>query len=231
MPRAYLRLDPAFDERKHAYPDGAYAALVATFCLAEHQPERGRFRSADYLARLLGRRGKWVKYLLEMGDVVETSDGRAYVDGWDEWQEGDVTVRERMARLRDRRNKGRNDVTEPSSLPAIAVAQGGSGGVSGGKDGASDAPKPRTQRQVAHQWLTDHGAAVPTGWALKTLDELVKVFGVKSVVASWESAGSEVRTSNQYVRHAERELAPTAPTRITKYLEHAPKEVSNAFDR
>ncbi len=30
MTRAYIRLDPAFDERKYDYPDGAYAALVAT---------------------------------------------------------------------------------------------------------------------------------------------------------------------------------------------------------
>ena len=43
MTRAYIRLDPAFDERKESYPDGPYAALIATFCLAEHQPEPRTF--------------------------------------------------------------------------------------------------------------------------------------------------------------------------------------------
>lgn len=103
MTRAYIRLDPSFDERKCDYPDGAYAALIATLCLAEHQPERGRFRSQRYLAGLLERRGRWVKYLIEHGDLVLLDGGRLYVDGWDEWQEGDVTVGERMRRLRNRK--------------------------------------------------------------------------------------------------------------------------------
>lgn len=110
MTRAYIRLDPAFDEHKESYPDGPYAALVATLCLAEHQPERGRFRSTDYLRRLLGRRGRHLAYLLEHGDLLELPDGRVYVDGWDEWQEGDWKVGERVARIRHRarRNGARN---------------------------------------------------------------------------------------------------------------------------
>ena len=55
MTRAYIRLDPQFDERKEAYPDGPYRALVACLCLSESQPVRGRFRSMDYLRRLLGK--------------------------------------------------------------------------------------------------------------------------------------------------------------------------------
>lgn len=105
MTRAYIRLDPAFDERKESYPDGPYAALIATFCLAELQPARGRFRSLDYLTRLLGRRGRHVRYLVDHGDVLLLPDGRIYVDGWDEWQEGDWKVGERLERLRIRREQ------------------------------------------------------------------------------------------------------------------------------
>jgi hypothetical protein len=105
MTRAYIRLDPAFDERKYDYTDGAYSALVATLCLAEHQPDRGRFRSLAYLSRLLGKRGRHVGFLVEQGDVTELPDGRAYVAGWDEWQEGDWKVGERVARIRDRRRR------------------------------------------------------------------------------------------------------------------------------
>lgn len=106
MTRAYLRLDPGFDEHKHAYPDGAYAALIATFCLAESQPQRGRFRSLAYFKALLGERGRWAKFLLEHGDVVQLPDGRIYVEGWDEWQEGDWKVGERVRRIRGRRGPG-----------------------------------------------------------------------------------------------------------------------------
>ena len=103
MTRAYIRLDPAFDERKESYPDGPYAALVGTFCLGEAQPDRGRFRSLDYLKRLLGRRGRHVQYLLDHKDIVLLKDGRIYIDGWDEWQEGDLKVAERVSVLRARR--------------------------------------------------------------------------------------------------------------------------------
>ncbi len=41
MTRHYIRLDPAFDERKESYPDGPYAALIGVLCLSESQPERG----------------------------------------------------------------------------------------------------------------------------------------------------------------------------------------------
>lgn len=129
MTRHYIRLDPAFDERKESYPDGPYAALIGALCLAESQPERGRFRSADYLRRLLGKRGKHVAYLIDHGDVVTLSDGRVYIDGWDEWQEGDWKVAERVARIRQRSHHARpgngacnGRVTVPDTAPRQNVA-------------------------------------------------------------------------------------------------------------
>lgn len=133
MTRAYIRLDPAFDERKESYPDGPYAALIAVLCLAEQQAERGRFRSVDYLKRLLGKRGRHLAYLTAHHDVEELPDGRAYVVGWDEWQEGDWKVGERVSRIRNRRgvNGLRNAVRN-------ATGNGGSNGrpseVSAGAD-------------------------------------------------------------------------------------------------
>ena len=112
--RAYLRLDPNLPDEKAEYPDGAYRAFVDTLCFAEHQPQRGRFRNAKLLAVLLEKRSRWIPYLIEHGDLITTESGALYVDGWDEWQEGDVTVSERMKRLRSRR-KG----VTPSDTPTV----------------------------------------------------------------------------------------------------------------
>ena len=65
MSRAYLRLDPGFDEHKESYPDGPYAALICVLCLAESQPFRGRFRSVKYLRALMGKRGRHLAYLIK----------------------------------------------------------------------------------------------------------------------------------------------------------------------
>ena len=108
--RAYLRTDPGIWRRKvveQRYPAALFAAFQAVLCLAEEQPDRGRFRSERLLRLLLdepkdGVRVLWGRHVTELvrrGDLVRLADGTLYVDGWDEWQEGDVTVRERMQRL------------------------------------------------------------------------------------------------------------------------------------
>jgi len=179
MTRAYIRLDPSFDERKESYPDGPYASLIATFCLAEHQPERGRFRSLDYLRRLLGHRGRHLRFLEDHGDVTELLDGRAYVDGWDEWQEGDWKVAERVERIR-RRPHGTAPVTPVVTAPVTvdvtlhptkavgADSLSGSAGISvaGAELSAGgDSPPPEDEQPefAVLQWLSGHGCYVAPG--------------------------------------------------------------------
>jgi hypothetical protein len=115
MPRHYIRVDPQFYERKalaQKYPPGAVAALVGCFCLAESQPTRGRFRDRKVLGVLLGPQARWIPFLIEHNDLLEREDlPRLYVDGWDDWQEGDVTVPERMARLRAKKARRTAGVT------------------------------------------------------------------------------------------------------------------------
>lgn len=142
MTRAYLRLDPNFSDRKAHYPDGAIAAYVAILCHAEQQPQRGRFRNAKLLRVLLDKRARWLRFLIENGDLVEQNDGRLYVDGWDEWQEGDVTVPERMRRLRARKaGIVTNGVTAPvtAGVTAPSVYRPSSGG-GGGSNSGGGAP-------------------------------------------------------------------------------------------
>jgi 5-methylcytosine-specific restriction endonuclease McrA len=110
--RAYLRLDPHLADKKAEYPDGAHRAFVDTLCFAEHQPMRGRFRNQKLLAVLLEKRARWIPYLIEHGDLVPMPDGKLYVDGWDEWQEGDWKVHERVSMIRHRRDP---DAPAPTS--------------------------------------------------------------------------------------------------------------------
>lgn len=111
MARAYLRLDPAFFDRKvidQKYPPGAAIALIGALCHAEHQPQRGRFRDVRVLKALLGPLAKWIPFLIEHRDIV-VRKGVLYVDGWDEWQEGDWKVGERVKRIRNRQKAAAED--------------------------------------------------------------------------------------------------------------------------
>lgn len=101
--RAYLRLDPHMADNKADYPDGAYRAFIECLCFAEQQHERGYFRNERLLRVLLDKRSKWIPFLVEHGDLSRQPDGRLYVEGWAEWQEGDHPVAERMRRIRQMR--------------------------------------------------------------------------------------------------------------------------------
>lgn len=141
LPRAYLRIDPNIDQ---VYPE-LRSTFVGLLCAAHRQPERGRFRDRRLVEQLCGR--AYVGRAFDRGDLAELGNGRVYVLGWDEWQEGDMTVAERMRRMRDRRK--RNRVTpqaspDRSGVTTDAVAKGESSPVVGVGD--SDSPPPPAER-------------------------------------------------------------------------------------
>lgn len=109
--RHYVRLDPLLPDHKadadlgEDYPDGAGFAFILTLCWAARQSPPGYFRNRQVLAGLLGKRAKWIEYLIRKGDVVELEGGRLYVEGWNEWQEGQfptVDARRKAIASRDR---------------------------------------------------------------------------------------------------------------------------------
>lgn len=141
FPRAYLRMLPNIDQ----HPDPL--AMVRAMCAAARQPQRGRFREPIVLRRAIGT--KAYKLMEGRGDIVPAPDGQGvYLEGWDELQEGDMTVAERMRRYRKRKSDGkatratsphRNGVTT-TALDIDVV------GTSQAKDG-SDSPPPQAGRR------------------------------------------------------------------------------------
>lgn len=107
MTRAYHRVDPLMDERKSHYSPAQLGAFLKVQLVAGRQKHRGCFRSLAALRGTLpAAYARHVDFLVAEGDLVSLPDGAIYVDGWREWQEGDLTVKDRMAALRNRRRNG-----------------------------------------------------------------------------------------------------------------------------
>ena len=143
MPRAYLRIDPNIDQ--HPDPLG----MLLLLCAAHRQPDRGRFHDQAVLSRAIGRNR--VTAMLRRGDVATLPDGRPYVVGWDEWQEGDYTVAERMRRMRERRRRDALDVslvTDAASQPRNDVTTVAYGDGDGDGDQGSTAVPSSTNGRV-----------------------------------------------------------------------------------
>lgn len=104
LPKVYLRLDPQID----AHPD--HHAMLDMMLWANRQPVRGYFRTLEKLLQLLGR--ERLDAAIARRDLVEKRGRGWYLDGWAEWQEGDLTVGERVRRVRAKR-QGRNSAVTP----------------------------------------------------------------------------------------------------------------------
>lgn len=99
LPKAYLRLDPNIDQ---THPD--VEGFIRLLCAANRQPQRGFFKSRALVEGIVGKAR--TKRFLERGDLTEHVGGRLYVEGWEEWQEGDITVGERQRRIKAKRDSG-----------------------------------------------------------------------------------------------------------------------------
>jgi hypothetical protein len=108
MTKVYIRMDPLLDQRKAHYSTQQLGAFVRVLLLLGRGSHPGRFPGdAAALKRALpADAAKHVGFLLEQGDIVVEGRGdRIYFDGWDEWQEGDLTVNDRQAKLRARQSR------------------------------------------------------------------------------------------------------------------------------
>lgn len=193
--RAYHRVDPLMDERKGHYTPAQLGAYLKVQLVAGRQTQRGRFRSMAVLRGILpGPYAKHIDFLIQEGDIVETPEGAVYLDGWDEWQEGDLTVRDRMTALRNRRrNRG---VTETVTPPS-PTANGSSVGV-GIEDGAI-APSSAGDPVVSYANLT---GGWPSKGATDWIDRLSERFGDLEVTKALAEA-ARTQKRGQIIGHAE----------------------------
>jgi len=134
------------DERKSHYTPAQFGTFSKIQLVAGRQSRPGYFRSIAALrACLPAAYARHVDFLAAQGDLVER-DGMLYVDGWKEWQEGDLTVADRMKALRNRRRNASVTasvtpvVSEPSP-PAIRSSNSSSVGVSS-PNGSTEAHRP-----------------------------------------------------------------------------------------
>lgn len=144
LPRAYLRMDPNLDQ--HADP----LTMLRLMCAGARQPERGRFKDRAIIDWAVGRTK--VSRAISRGDLSQAKDGSLYLQGWDEWQEGDWTVAERMRRMRAGRASRRDGhVTVPAShlrndVTTDAITTDSSSSFAGDGGVRSDSPPPPAER-------------------------------------------------------------------------------------
>lgn len=220
MSRAYLRVQPAMFERKviqQHYPPLAFAAFAATLCLADSQPIRGRFRDERVLRALLGPLSRQVPFLMERGDVVPASghncancpdghaiNGQLYVDGWDEWQEGDWQVKERLARVKA---KGRTNGYGPDRSESHGADRSASA-LAGRGEAESEAGRGNPGRKTTNPLsaFEHHNGKAPDAKEADWIGDLSRDFGrevvAKAILNDEGAARGLLSRVSQSLRHA-----------------------------
>lgn len=132
LPRAYLRVDPHIASTHPAV--GEFMKLMES---AHDQPRRGRWKSRALLNAAVGPTR--ARHAIDRRDVVQHDGDRdcinpadgtrrefcseephLYLEGWDEWQEGDYTVGDRMTRVRARKKRAKQaTLFAPVELNAV----------------------------------------------------------------------------------------------------------------
>ena len=249
MPRSYFRTLPDLYERKAfgtdrhpPYPPGALACYIGVLCFGEQQPYRGRFKSLRLLHVLLeGPRGegrpmaRFLGFVVEQGDLVALPDGSLYIEGWDELQEGNWQVAERMSRYRARTHHVTVPVTPTVTVPTVTVPSRVVVEAKAVVEAGGDAPV--TDGDVL-SWLSLHHASLePNGNGLhRKLCRLVEVHGSPAVVRAFDDllAEGRVTEARQYIFGADDRLNPLPSTRRNGHESHdylpSIEEAENAFE-
>ena len=163
--RAYHRVDPLMDERKSHYTPAQFGAYLKVQLVAGRQARRGQFRSMAALRGALpATYARHLDFLVTEHDLTVRSDGLVYIEGWDEWQEGDLTVRDRMAALRNRRRNGTvTDTVSPGVTEPSPAATRSSVGISVTESEGSQDGKPEARAAAA----TEPGSFIDTALATR----------------------------------------------------------------
>ena len=252
MPRSYFRTLPDLFERKAfgtdrhpPYPPPAIACFLGVLCFGEQQPDRGRFKSLRLLRVLIegpageGRpMARFLPFLLAHGDLIERPDGSLYIEGWDELQEGNWQVAERMKRYRARPHGVTPEplpvtptVTVPPVTPPSRVVVEAQAVVEA-HDNASVTEGP------ALSWLASHHATQePNGNGFhRRLCRLVEVHGSLAVLQAFETLAADGKSTEarQYILGADDLLNPLPSTRRNGRQSHdilpSLEEAENAFE-
>ena len=209
LPKAYLRMDPDIDQK---HPDNL-ADFVRLMCASARQRPRGRFANRAVIDAMFGR--ATVIRFLARGDVVVLADGSLYTTGWDEWQEGDMTVAERVRRTRQRKSIALQsryaDVTQSFPEPLLVPLPPSpvSKSLSESTEGESvPSLEPLMEVIAVIERISGRVWSFrPGSWAWETLEPDVRDFGAAKVIQLMEAVdiphpdGAELVKSMHYALH------------------------------
>lgn len=204
--KAYIRIDPLIDERKGHYTPAQLGAYVMVLCKSARQTPRGRFRSARALKNMVPSAYiKVLPFLYDEGDLTEQDDGTVYVDGWDEWQEGDLTVGERMKRMRNRKRNAAvtsavtSTVTQPyRSATTLDIDVYTDGSNEPQESAREDDPLDAYYRVKAGQIYED---------GTRYVSELAEKYGASQVASMLGVVASEEGTAGKFLTKVAARLA------------------------